>query len=103
MLNGTLGRPDLVLVRAGEALVVDVTVRFEYAPDTLKSAAAEKSKKYGCIRNEVAGCFDVRSVRVFGFPMGAQLFCILMKNIMSSAHNKLKLSLLTSLQSKVLT
>ena len=63
MLNGTLGRPDLVLVRAGEALVVDVTVRFEYAPDTLKSAAAEKSKKYGCIRNEVAGCFDVRSVR----------------------------------------
>lgn len=39
---GALRRPDLVFVKSGNALVVDVTVRYEMAFDTLMAATAEK-------------------------------------------------------------
>ncbi|KAJ7986742.1 hypothetical protein DPEC_G00331550 [Dallia pectoralis] len=40
--SGAQRRPDLVFVRGGEALVVDVTVQFEMAQETLQLAAARK-------------------------------------------------------------
>ncbi|KAJ7986753.1 hypothetical protein DPEC_G00331660 [Dallia pectoralis] len=44
--SGAQRRPDLVFVKGGEALVVDVTIRFEMAEDTLKMAADEKVARY---------------------------------------------------------
>lgn len=53
-------------------MVVDVTVRFEDAVDTLPMAAKEKVRHYICLKSTVANSFNARSVWVFGFPVGAR-------------------------------
>lgn len=42
-LQGELRRLDLVLIRDSKALAIDLTVRYEYAPDSLTRAAQEKT------------------------------------------------------------
>uniref|UniRef100_A0A8C7GQZ2 Reverse transcriptase domain-containing protein n=1 Tax=Oncorhynchus kisutch TaxID=8019 RepID=A0A8C7GQZ2_ONCKI len=69
---GALRRPDLVCVKDGNALVVDVTVRYEMAFDTLKVAAAEKVARYTPITQYVKTALKVKRVRVYGFPLGAR-------------------------------
>lgn len=69
---GALRRPDLVVVKSGYALVVDVTVRYEMAMDTLMVAAAEKVARYTPITPYVAAALKVGKVKVFGFPLGAR-------------------------------
>lgn len=70
--TGALRRLDLVLIRDSLALVIDVTVRFEYAPDSLMRAAAEKIGYYGPHKSTIARELHVRGVRIFGFPLGAR-------------------------------
>lgn len=41
--TGELRKPDLVVVKGNCALVIDVTVRFEYAPDSMERVRVEKS------------------------------------------------------------
>lgn len=70
--SGELRRLDLVLIRDSLVLVIDVTVRFEYAPDSLTRAAAEKTGYYGPHKSTIARELHAREVRVFGFPLGAR-------------------------------
>lgn len=70
--SGELRRLDLVLIRDSLVLVIDVTVRFEYAPDSLTRAAAEKIGYYGPHKSTIARELHAREVRVFGFPLGAR-------------------------------
>uniref|UniRef100_A0A8C7INA6 Reverse transcriptase domain-containing protein n=1 Tax=Oncorhynchus kisutch TaxID=8019 RepID=A0A8C7INA6_ONCKI len=69
---GALRRPDLVFVKNENALVVDVTVRYEMAYDTLMVAAAEKVARYKPITLNVMAALKVKKVKVFGFPLGAR-------------------------------
>ncbi|MGL5774892.1 MAG: RNA-directed DNA polymerase, partial [Aeromonas veronii] len=70
--SGELRRLDLVLIRDSSVLVIDVTVRFEYAPDSLTRAAAEKTGYYGPHKSTIARELHARDVRVYGFPLGAR-------------------------------
>ncbi len=70
--QGALRRLDLVLVRDSFALVIDVTVRYEFAPDTLKCAAKEKVDYYGPHKSVIAQKLGVREVQVHGLPVGAR-------------------------------
>ncbi|XDV26267.1 hypothetical protein PO909_030025 [Leuciscus waleckii] len=70
--SGVVRRLDLVLVRGALALVIDVTVRFEFAPDTLAVAERQKVDYYSPYTNQIATKLDGRKVLVFGFPLGAR-------------------------------
>lgn len=71
-LDGRLRKPDLTFVKNGAALVVDVTVRYEVAVDTVEVARSEKIAYYitvaASIINKLPG---VDMVISFGFPRGA--------------------------------
>lgn len=69
---GALRRPDLVFVKNGIALIVDVTVRYEMDYETLMVAAAEKVARYTPVAPFVMTALAVRKVKVFGFPLGAR-------------------------------
>ncbi|KAJ7986736.1 hypothetical protein DPEC_G00331490 [Dallia pectoralis] len=71
-LSGAQRRPDLVFVKDGEALVVDVTVRFEMAQDTLKMAADEKVARYTPILPQVMRSTGTTKAKVYGFPLGGR-------------------------------
>uniref|UniRef100_A0A8C3F8X6 ribonuclease H n=1 Tax=Chrysemys picta bellii TaxID=8478 RepID=A0A8C3F8X6_CHRPI len=67
-----LRKPDLVFVKDGTALVVDVTVRFEYKEQTFSDAAAEKVRHYQSLTSEISRLTGASKVRYFGFPLGAR-------------------------------
>ncbi|KAL0149387.1 hypothetical protein M9458_055308 [Cirrhinus mrigala] len=70
--QGDSRRLDLVLVRDSLALVVDITVRYEFAPDTLACAGRQKVEYYGPYKNVIARKLGVSEVQVYGFPLGAR-------------------------------
>uniref|UniRef100_A0A673FSA3 ribonuclease H n=1 Tax=Sinocyclocheilus rhinocerous TaxID=307959 RepID=A0A673FSA3_9TELE len=80
--QGRLRRLDLVLIRESLALVLDVTVRYEYAPDTLACAGKEKVDYYGPHKGVIARELGVGEVRVYGFPLGA-------RGLWPSSNNKI--------------
>ncbi|KFW87927.1 hypothetical protein N305_00045, partial [Manacus vitellinus] len=51
--EGELFKPDLIFVKDKQALVVDVTVRYEADDTTLEKAEKEKVKKYQHLEKEV--------------------------------------------------
>lgn len=67
-----LFKPDLIFVKEGRALVVDVTVRYEAAKTTLEAAAAEKVDKYKHLEPEVKSLTNATDVVFMGFPLGAR-------------------------------
>lgn len=70
--SGDLRRLDLVLIRDSLALAIDVTVRYEYAPDSLTSAGKAKVDYYGPHKDTMARELGVEEVQVYGFPLGAR-------------------------------
>lgn len=71
--RGKLGVPDMVMVKGPNALIVDVTIAYESAPDTLAKAAAAKVQKYTFLKSTLIALNPgVRAVNVYGFPMGAR-------------------------------
>ncbi|KAJ7986740.1 hypothetical protein DPEC_G00331530 [Dallia pectoralis] len=70
--SGAQRRPDLVFVKDNKALLVDVTVRYEIAPDTLSLAAREKVARYKPVIPFVLNETGARSARVMGFPLGGR-------------------------------
>jgi len=70
---GELRVPDLIFVKGETALVVDVTVRFEFAPDTLEAARAQKVAYYRPYASEIMRELEgVTELLFFGFPVGAR-------------------------------
>lgn len=69
---GELRIPDLVLTKDSSAIVLDVTIRFEYDKDTLSKAANEKSSYYKTYEPQFKAKFRADKVNVFGFPLGAR-------------------------------
>lgn len=70
--NVVVRRLDLVLIRGDCALVIDVTVRYELAPDTLTVAGLQKEDYYGPYKNVIASKLGVKHVQIFGFPLGVR-------------------------------
>lgn len=70
--EGGLRIPDLVCTKEGRALVLNVTVRYEYAPDTLQAAAAKKVAYYKPFVSLVGRLVGASQVKVMGFPVGAR-------------------------------
>ncbi|NXP17718.1 PO24 protein, partial [Scytalopus superciliaris] len=70
--KGELFKPDLVFVKETQALVVDVTVRFEGEANTLEKAAKEKVKKYQHLEKEIRELTNTNKVTFVGFPLGAR-------------------------------
>lgn len=70
--NGERLRPDLVVkTNENEALIVDVTVRFEKG-NYLREAAKEKVEKYKKISKEVKKTLSVRKVKVIPIVIGSR-------------------------------
>lgn len=71
--RGKIGVPDLVMIKGPCALIMDVTICYEAQPDTLSSAAASKVRKYTSFEPALRARHPkVRTVAVYGFPMGAR-------------------------------
>ncbi|KFP15231.1 hypothetical protein Z169_15067, partial [Egretta garzetta] len=70
--NNELYKPDLIFVKESQALVVDVTVRYESKLTSLKDAAAEKVKKYQHLKNQVQELTNTSTIKFLGFPIGAR-------------------------------
>lgn len=71
--QGKTGVPDLVMIKGSNALIIDVTICYEIASDTLSTAAASKVQKYtGFTAVLMTYYSNVRTVKVYGFPMGAR-------------------------------
>ncbi|KFQ27282.1 hypothetical protein N331_11913, partial [Merops nubicus] len=69
--NNELFKPDLVFVKNAQAVVVDVTVRYESKPSSLADAAEEKVKKYQHLTTQVQDLTNATEVKFVGFPLGA--------------------------------
>ncbi|KFR07483.1 hypothetical protein N306_14973, partial [Opisthocomus hoazin] len=69
--NNELYKPDLVFFKGDQALVVDITVRYESKPTSLADAATEKVKKYQHLRNQVQELTNTTNIKFMGFPLGA--------------------------------
>lgn len=71
--QGKTGVPDLVMKKGSNALIVDVTICYEVADDTLLKAAASKVRKYTSFKATLMARYpNIRAVEVYGFPMGAR-------------------------------
>uniref|UniRef100_A0A3B3U912 Reverse transcriptase domain-containing protein n=1 Tax=Poecilia latipinna TaxID=48699 RepID=A0A3B3U912_9TELE len=64
--------PDLIMLKNGKGLVVDVAVCFEMKPATLRRRAEAKVSKYGKFAPVVCNMFGLANVKTFGFPLGAR-------------------------------
>lgn len=62
-------RPDLVLTKDREAIIIDATVTFENGEDAFSSARQAKEAKYARLATELKGRFD--AVRVEAIVVGA--------------------------------
>lgn len=63
---------DLVLIQGSEALVIDVTVRFESGSNTLRDAANAKVWYYSPHKEQIAQALGIKDVQIYGFPLGAR-------------------------------
>ncbi|KAL7370184.1 hypothetical protein ABVT39_021577 [Epinephelus coioides] len=71
--SGSCLAPDLVFTKGDLALVVDVTVRYEFHEDTLEAARLEKVTKYRpLVPVLIRELSEVQRVQVIGFPVGAR-------------------------------
>ena len=71
--DGELRIPDLIFVKGETALVADVTVRFEFAPDTLEIARSQKVAYYRPYASEIVQKLDgVTRLFFVGLPVGAR-------------------------------
>lgn len=66
-----LYKPDLIFVKDGHALVVDVTVRYKASKTSLEEDAADKVNKYKHLETEVRHLTNAKDVVFKGFPLGA--------------------------------
>lgn len=64
--------PDLVCTKGDVALVLDVTVRYEYGPSSLRGAASEKVARYNPVKELIGAAVGARTVHVLGFPIGCR-------------------------------
>uniref|UniRef100_UPI003D81C635 R2 retrotransposon protein n=1 Tax=Platysternon megacephalum TaxID=55544 RepID=UPI003D81C635 len=67
-----LRKPDLIFVKEEMALVVDVTVRFEYKEKVFEDAAAEKVRHYKDLTSQIKELTGAKEIEYFGFPLGAR-------------------------------
>ena len=73
--EGNLRIPDLVCTRDGQALIIDVTIRYEMeigGQNTLTLAATEKVEYYQTVADQIANLLNVDRATVMGFPVGAR-------------------------------
>ncbi|KFO72602.1 hypothetical protein N303_00488, partial [Cuculus canorus] len=70
--NNDLFKLDLIIVKDGAAMVIDVTIRYESTLLTLKEAAMEKVKKYEHLKDQIKDLTGASIIRFFGFPLGAR-------------------------------
>lgn len=70
--EGELRKPDLIFTKSGRSLVIDITIRFEYAADTLENAAKEKVQYYSVLERQIKNLTSSTNIKFFGFPMGAR-------------------------------
>uniref|UniRef100_A0A3B5M253 Reverse transcriptase domain-containing protein n=1 Tax=Xiphophorus couchianus TaxID=32473 RepID=A0A3B5M253_9TELE len=70
--TGEMRKPDLVFAKDEEAVVIDVTVRFELSKNTLSDAASHKVSYYTPLGDQVKVLTKASKVTFFGFPVGAR-------------------------------
>ncbi|KFQ95050.1 hypothetical protein Y956_03504, partial [Nipponia nippon] len=66
-----LYKPDLIFIKEQQALVVDITVRFESKQTSLSDAAAEKVRKYQHLKEQIRELMNASDSKFVGFPLGA--------------------------------
>ncbi|KFR02577.1 hypothetical protein Y956_09711, partial [Nipponia nippon] len=67
-----LYKPDLIFIKEQQALVVDVTVRFESRQTSLLDAAVEKVRKYQHLKEQIRELTNASDIKFVGFPLGAR-------------------------------
>uniref|UniRef100_A0A3Q2Y7G9 Reverse transcriptase domain-containing protein n=1 Tax=Hippocampus comes TaxID=109280 RepID=A0A3Q2Y7G9_HIPCM len=70
--GGHLKIPDMVGLKEGTALIIDVTIRYEMEEFPLETAAEEKINKYRPLGKVVKEMFAAKRVKIRGFPLGAR-------------------------------
>lgn len=71
-VEGELRKPDLIFKLSNVAIVVDVTVRWEYDSNSLAQAARDKVEYYQHLEQQVKDHTGTDTVHFFGFPVGAR-------------------------------
>ncbi|KFO06208.1 hypothetical protein N312_00884 [Balearica regulorum gibbericeps] len=66
-----LFKPDLISVKGDQAIVVDVTVRYESKETSLAGTAIEKVRKYQHLKSKVQELMNTTNFKFMGFPLGA--------------------------------
>uniref|UniRef100_A0A087XDC3 C2H2-type domain-containing protein n=1 Tax=Poecilia formosa TaxID=48698 RepID=A0A087XDC3_POEFO len=64
--------PDLIMIKDGRGLVVDVAICFEMKPATLRHRAETKVNKYEKLAPQICNTFGLTDVQTYGFPLGAR-------------------------------
>lgn len=70
--DGQTKVPDIVAMRKGHGIIIDVTVRYESLDFPLEEAAEEKVRKYQTIKAQVMHMLGAKDMGVYGFPLGAR-------------------------------
>uniref|UniRef100_A0AAY4BVR2 Reverse transcriptase domain-containing protein n=1 Tax=Denticeps clupeoides TaxID=299321 RepID=A0AAY4BVR2_9TELE len=70
--KGELRKPDIIFVCEDVAIVVNVTVRWEFDSHSLANAASEKVAYYQNLEQQVHDYTNTQTVHFFGFPVGAR-------------------------------
>lgn len=66
-----LYKTDIVFVKGGQALVVDINIRYESKLSSLANIAPEKVRKYQHLREQVREVTNANNVETVRFPIGA--------------------------------
>uniref|UniRef100_A0A087YRA3 Reverse transcriptase domain-containing protein n=2 Tax=Poecilia TaxID=8080 RepID=A0A087YRA3_POEFO len=64
--------PDLILIKNGRGLVVDVAICYEVKPATLRRRAESKVNKYDKFAPSICNTFCLTGVKTYGFVLGAR-------------------------------
>ncbi|KFP34641.1 hypothetical protein N324_02012, partial [Chlamydotis macqueenii] len=70
--NELLYKPDLIFVKENQAMVVDITIRYESKITSLVDVANEKVKKYEPLKIQIQDLTNCENIKFYGFPIGAR-------------------------------
>ncbi|KFP82639.1 hypothetical protein N310_06943, partial [Acanthisitta chloris] len=65
-----LYKPGLVFVKENQALVVNITMRYEGKDFTLEEVAKEKVEKYQHLQTQIQEMTNETDIKLFNFPLG---------------------------------
>uniref|UniRef100_A0A8C4XFF0 Reverse transcriptase n=1 Tax=Erpetoichthys calabaricus TaxID=27687 RepID=A0A8C4XFF0_ERPCA len=70
--SGRSLRPDLILIKDKDGIVIDLTVRFEFNLEEAQRVKFSKEQKYGSMSSYIREIYGTNNVQTFGIVIGAR-------------------------------